>query len=356
MKYSEKKEERETEMSRQVRVAVVQMNPSPAPVEKRLKRASCLVKKAASDAAEIVVLPEVFNTGYLYDSSNYTLAEPADGQTVRWMRQTAARHDLHLAGSLMLRENKEIYDALLLFAPDGQSWRYDKRYPWGWERAYFRPGRGVTIAETKLGRIGMLICWDVAHLERWQAYAGQIDWMIVSSCPPDVPRSVYSFSDGSRLKLEDISPKMAGLMGSGQLVFGRMLSEQAAWLGVPVANAMGSGDFATPIPRSKALILIMSLRNPRLLRYLGHVDRIFLSCHMIPGCRVIDAQGQTLAEVPPQLEDALVVATIHLADASPKPTAAQPPSPLPRAAYALSDWLLPCLMLRLYRKGVRNVP
>jgi predicted amidohydrolase len=90
------------------------------------------------------VLPELFNTGYAYAEENFALAERIDGTTVGWLRETAASLQIHLAGSLMLLDGNEVYNSLLLFAPDGRYWRYDKNYPWGWERGYFRDANRIT--------------------------------------------------------------------------------------------------------------------------------------------------------------------------------------------------------------------
>lgn len=344
-------------MLKTFKVAVTQMDPRPAPLEERLRRAGRLVAQAAAQGAALAVLPELFNTGYVYDECNDALAEPEDGPTPAWLRQMAARYNLHLGGALLLREGDEIYDSLLLAAPDGRTWRYDKRYPWAWERAYFRPGRGVTIAETALGRIGMLVCWDVAHRELWQAYAGQVDLMLVSSCPPDISQSVYIFPDGSRITLAQAGRQVAKIAGSAELTFGAMLDEQAAWLGVPLLNAMGTGHFSSPVPRPAALLLSLLPQNPRLARYLfsrrGGPFQVRLDCPMTPGCKVLDAQGRALAQIEPGAGEAVIVAEVALGDVPPLPARPQPPSPLPSIAYELSDRLLPRLMLPLYRKGKR---
>jgi predicted amidohydrolase len=147
-------------MTRTIKVASIQMDVAPAPLKERLARAERLANEAAQAGAKLIAFPEVFNTGYVYSPENYALAEPLDGPTFTWMRQTAARLNVHLAGSILLRDQTDIYNALLLVSPDGRFWRYNKNYPWGWERAYFRDDHQTVVAHTDLGDIGMLICWD----------------------------------------------------------------------------------------------------------------------------------------------------------------------------------------------------
>jgi len=88
-------------MARQLKIAAIQMDANPAPTGERLERAERLVIAAAQSGAQLVVLPELFNTGYAYAESNYRRAELPDGPTVTWLREMAARLNVHLAGSLM---------------------------------------------------------------------------------------------------------------------------------------------------------------------------------------------------------------------------------------------------------------
>ncbi len=299
-----------------------------------------------------MILPEVFNTGYAYTPDNYRRAEPIDGLTPDWMRQTATRLGVHLAGSLLLAEAGEIYNAMLLFAPDGRMWRYDKRYPWGWERAYFRPGQGVTVAETDLGRLGMLVCWDVAHADLWRAYAGQVQAMLISSCPPDVSNPTYRFPNGDELGLNRLGPLFARLKDATQQAFGAMVDQQTAWLGVPCLATVACGQALTPLPAARASFLAFLPGAPWLAKYLGMARFMRLSARMVEGGKILDRGGQPLARLSNDQGEAFCLAEIGPLGPLSGPAGPQPPSPVSRLAYWVSDRLLPGLVWMTYRRAL----
>jgi predicted amidohydrolase len=340
---------------RTIAIAAVQMDANPAPTADRLARADRLVTAAAGAGAQLVVLPELFNTGYAYADANHRLAEPLTGPTPTWMREAAACLNVHLAGSLMLLDQGEVYNALLLFAPDGRTWRYDKNYPWGWERGYFRAGHRITVAETDLGHVGMMICWDTAHPRLWKRYAGRVDLMVVSSCPPDVSNPTFHFPNGDALTFDDMGPIMASMKGTGPLVFGAMIDQQASWLGVPCVNTVGSGHIRTGIPNGLGSFLTFLPIAPWLVRYLPQAGRMQMSCDMIQGCKVVDAHGQVLAELAQGEGETFTAAEVTLADERPCPQKPQPASPVPFLTYLSSDVLLPWLSIPVYRRGLRRV-
>ena len=254
----------------------------------------------------------------------------------------------------MLLDQDEVYNALLLFAPDGWMWRYDKNYPWGLERGYFRNGNRITVAETDLGDLGMMICWDAGHPELWKRYAGRVDMMVITSCPPDVSNPTFHFPNGDQLTLDDMGPVTASMKGAGRLVFDDMLSQQTAWLGVPAMNTVGSGRIKTAIPNGRAYLLNFLPVAPWLVKYLPQANRVQMSCDMVQGCKVVDASGQVLTELTQEQGEAFTVAEVTLADEKPCPQEPQPASPLPFFTYFASDVLLPSLSVPVYRKGLRR--
>ena len=347
-------------MPRTIKVATVQMDAMPAPASERLERAEKIVAQAALAGAQLVVLPELFNTGYAYTDENYELAEPLDGVTSAWMKTTSARLSIHLAGTLMLLERGEIYNTLLLFSPSGYMWRYDKNYPWAWERAYFRGRHGMTVAKTELGDMGLMICWDLGHLNMWKQYAGKADMILIASCPPDGPNASYEFPNGEKLDFNDMGLMMGSIKDTGRQFFGEMVNQQAKWLGMPVINSGASGHVQTHIPKAGALLKNFLLFAPRrIVKLLPKAEQLQMSCEMIPSCKVVDAQGRTLAERAPAEGEGFTMAEVTLGDLKPVPTQRQPNPPLNRMisqmAFFNADVMVPAMMRSVYKNGLKKI-
>lgn len=342
-------------MNRIIAIAAIQMDANVAPLTERLARAETLVTRAAGTGAQLVVLPELFNLGYAYADENFHRAELLDGPTVTWMRDTAARLRIHLAGSLLLLDEDEIYNALLLFEPDGRMWRYDKHYPWAWERAYFRESDRITVARTDLGNIGMLICWDAAHAELWRRYAGHVDLMLIASSPPDGGNPVYSFPNGARITVEEMGPAFRALRDTGAHVFGATIDRQTAWLGVPAVNTVGCGQITTAIPNGRAAFLAILPLAPGLIKHLPYAHQLHATYTFVPGCKIVGADGRVLAELTQEQGETFASAEVVLPEPHPVPRGRQPVPPVPRPAYWFADVLIPGLILGVYRRGVRRV-
>lgn len=340
-------------MPRKLKIAAVQMDAAPAPTAERLGRAADLVAEAASAGAQLVVLPEVFNTGYEYHERNYALAEPLTGQTVTWMKAQTAQHQIHLVGTLMLLDEDEVYNSALLFAPDGRMWRYDKNFPFAWERAYFREGRGITIADTDLGKFGMMICWDSSHPELWQRYAGKVDAMIIPSSPPKLSSADLVFPDGERVNVKDLGGMWETIYTDEEYFPGVDMDEHAAWMRVPVVNTVAGGKFKSRLPVPYVSIgSYLATRND-LWEYISQAPRVQVETGFDHQAKIIDAFGQVIARVTED-GDSFTLAEVTLADEMPKPGYPQPKMRTHSAAYFLVDVVTAGVMTALYRRGLRR--
>jgi predicted amidohydrolase len=340
-------------MPRTVKVAAVQMDAAPAPIANRLERAAELISEAVSAGAQLVVLPEVFNTGYEFSDANYPLAERLDGQTVTWMKALAAQHKVYIAGTLMLLDEEDVFNTALLVAPDGQLWRYDKNFPFLWERAYFREGRSITIADTDFGRLGMMICWDAAHAEMWERYAGKVDAMLVMSCPPKLSSSDLVFPDGTRVNPQELGALWSQIYTDEEHFPGRDMDEHAAWMRVPVVHTAGGGTFRTKLPLPIVSVAGYLVSRPDLWEKLKDSHAAHLEAGFDKQTKVVDANGRVLARVHDE-GDGYTIAEIQVADTIPQPLSKQPKMRTSKLVYLLSDVIGAGFVTPLYRRGLRR--
>ncbi len=331
-------------MPRTIKIAVTQMDAIPTPTSDRLQRAESVIENAVDAGAEVVVLPELFNTGYAYHDQNYALAETFDGETVQWMKQQAQTQHIHLLGSLLLKDNDHVYNSALLFAPDGRLWRYDKHYPFIWERAYFRGGQGITIADTDLGKFGLMICWDSAHADLWQRYAGQVDAVLIASCPPRINHAQLALSNDERISFGKFTD-----LGH----FANDLEANAQWMGVPIVHSSGSGDFRSHLPASMVSVASYLVAYPQHYDQLQTAHDACLEADFGNDAVIVDGKGETIARIT-QDGDAFAIADVELADTLPRPTTEQPKTQVHPIGFWVSDVLSPPIFAPIYRRGLKR--
>ncbi|MBN1200466.1 MAG: carbon-nitrogen hydrolase family protein [Anaerolineae bacterium] len=334
-------------MSRTVTAAAVRLSNVPAPTHERLQNAAIQIAEAAAQGAELVVLPELFNTGYVYSRENYTRAEPIDGPTVTWMKAQAAEHSVHLAGSLLLLGPEHITNSLFLAAPDGRWWRYDKNFPWAWERLYFREGREITVAKTDIGTFGLMICADVFVPHLFGRYAGKVDALIVCASPPQMHKLEFRFPDGWQTTLADLLAVPEATRAAADEAFGAHELRYTTWLGVPVVQSIPWGQFSSHIPIPWLSFGIPLAHQPALWRYIPQGREAIGTANYYPFNQIADAEGNVLVRYDKEA-DGFALATIKLADTPPTPRGRPPRSQI--LSPDIANWI----MIPFYRLGVRR--
>lgn len=113
------------------------------------------------EKTEIVLLPEMFSTGFSMKPEQ--LAETMDGETVQWMRRLSAEKKIIIAGSLIIEEDGQYYNRLIWMLPNGQHGVYDKRHRFAFagEDEQYTAGSKRLIASVKGWKINLLICYDL---------------------------------------------------------------------------------------------------------------------------------------------------------------------------------------------------
>lgn len=116
---------------------------------------------AIQERTEIVVLPEMFSTGFSMHPQ--LLAEKMDGETVKWMKRMAATQKIIVTGSVIIEENGHFYNRLLWVLPDGNLGFYDKRHRFAFagEDQHYTAGHKRLIAQVKGWKINLQVCYDL---------------------------------------------------------------------------------------------------------------------------------------------------------------------------------------------------
>lgn len=161
-------------------VAAIQMKMSANPAE-NLKRAEALVREAAAQGAQIVLLPELFERVYFcqerrYDYLDYALPV-SENPAVAHLQKIAAELSLVIPVSFYEREGNCQYNSVAMIDADGSLLGvYRKTHipddHYYQEKFYFSPGNtGFRVFETRYGRVGVGICWDQWFPEAARAMA-----------------------------------------------------------------------------------------------------------------------------------------------------------------------------------------
>jgi len=118
-------------------------------------------KVSTINGADLVVLPEMFTSGFTMNAKS--VAEPMDGTTVTWMQQLAKTKNAAITGSIVIKEANAYYNRLLFVHPDGKIEHYDKRHTFtlAGEHKVYQAGQEKTIIDYLGWKICPLICYDL---------------------------------------------------------------------------------------------------------------------------------------------------------------------------------------------------
>jgi len=177
-----------------MRIALGQVGGTPADVAANLRLAATLAVEAARQGADLLVLPELFLTGYNIGDAIQRLAEPADGPSAEALARTAKAAGLAMVYGYPERTPGALYNSAAAIDRDGRRLaNYRKIHLWGeFEGSHFQ--RGSDPVTLRLGGLSfdLQICYDLDFPEpsRAAARAGADGLIVISAT--SAPYSVVS--------------------------------------------------------------------------------------------------------------------------------------------------------------------
>jgi predicted amidohydrolase len=171
-----------------------------------LRRAEQEIQRAREAGARLIAFPEMFLGGYLLMDGRdhetlYRIAESVHGRSVARLIELAREYDLHIVMGMPLRSERVdgiIYDAAVLVGPEGVIGVHRKvGLPtgyyvgrWFYDGNYVKPGNRLDVFDTPLGRIGLLIGYEIMwpELARILAAKGAQHIVVISASPDNTDR------------------------------------------------------------------------------------------------------------------------------------------------------------------------
>lgn len=146
---------------RYLKLAFVQTRPKFGEIEDNIRIA---LKHAASAKADLVVLPELFSTGYCFSDREQTrrLAEPVKGGlAIKSAIAASMDQDCFIAGGFAEASGKKVYNSSFLVGPEGLLMVYRKLHLFADENDLFDPGdRPPAVVDIGHCRVGLMVCFD----------------------------------------------------------------------------------------------------------------------------------------------------------------------------------------------------
>jgi predicted amidohydrolase len=193
-------------MKAKFRIALAQICCEREDKAENIRKMEEAVNKVRKQGADLIVFPELSLTGYVVRDQVYELAETIPGPSTSTIQDVARKKRIHIVfGMPELSEKTQatIYNAAVLVGPNGFIGKYRKMYlpthSVFEEKRYFRPGYQTAVFDTELGKIGLIICYDIffPEVSRLTRLEGA-QFIVCISASPAVRRAFFETLTAAR--------------------------------------------------------------------------------------------------------------------------------------------------------------
>jgi len=193
-------------MSRKISIALAQIKCDLGNKERNIEKMKNYVKKASEQGAQLIVFPEMSLTGYTVRDLVYELAEPVPGESTAELEKVTKAKGVYMIFGMPERSEKSgdvIYNTAVLLGPEGYIGKYRKMHlpthSVFEEKRYFRLGYETPVFDTPIGKLGLIICYDVffPEVSRLLKFQGA-ELIVCISASPAVRRNFFETLTAAR--------------------------------------------------------------------------------------------------------------------------------------------------------------
>lgn len=140
-----------------------------------------LIREAASHGAQLIILSEMFSTGFVVDRDD--IGEPEGGPSSQFLSRLAQELQVHLCGSCPETQSDDPrpFNSLVVAGPTGSLERYRKIHPftYGGEDKHFRAGNDFLTLTINDVRVSFFVCYDLRFADEFWELASDTDAYVI---------------------------------------------------------------------------------------------------------------------------------------------------------------------------------
>ncbi|NHJ41342.1 MAG: carbon-nitrogen hydrolase family protein [Asgard group archaeon] len=139
-------------------IAVIQIELELGNIKRNFDHTLPLIEQAIKKGAQLIVLPELFSSGYFINKEIWDFAENTKGPTARYLENISKKYSIYIGAGFVETDGKNIYDSFMMTNPNGKIIGIVRKNK---AEAYvFKRKKANHIIQTPFGKIGVGICAD----------------------------------------------------------------------------------------------------------------------------------------------------------------------------------------------------
>ena len=260
-----------------LKFAAIQMQAVLANVDRNLTNTERLIRNAAELGVDWIVLPEFFTSACAFHPKMKDSILPINGIATQLLKKLSKELNVVIGGSFLAAHDKDVFNTFVLVFPQGDILIHNKDIPTMWENCYYIGGNDDGVLRTKIGEVGVALCWEMLRSQTAKRLLGKVKFVVSGSCWWDLPESAPK-------KFNPLRKKSLELLKSAPVTFAKLL-------GVPVIHAGHAGNFEGYAAPSEI--------NKYTSHYLGE-------------SMIVDGSGKVLASLSREDGEGVITAEINL--------------------------------------------
>lgn len=150
---------------KRIRIGVVQFNSKTDEPGENLEKAVNYIENLVEEEVDLVLLPEMFNSGYGTDELVIKNAIEMQEETIETLSALSDYNDVVIVGGMVNKAGEDLYNSSVIMLPYGEPVYYNKTHLFRNEKNVFKPGNALKSFDFAGVKFGILMCYEIGFPE-----------------------------------------------------------------------------------------------------------------------------------------------------------------------------------------------